>query len=383
MTSTIHRSMDNEERDNESVGYRTADGRAVRVSHLFICVALVLASLSVAGMIWVLRQSRTLPGVSGTITVLWATPTVTDSESYPGQLVVKFGNPKSLIAPAWNGVVTSVARDGTVVEDGTALVAIDGISRTVCSASSPLYRPLGLGDAGADVLVLRDCLAAITGEYATPVDASDVVDKPLVAEINSAADIIGAPATGVFDPDWVIWTPSTGWTVGHISASVGQDAPSAGSPFVFGEAGIKGAYVTPINASLSLLQDAQKQGDHVTFSAAGVGVAINGLGIPRLSALRRLLRARFGSGAGGAGSVTVSGTIDVTGPRQLEVPQSALLVDGSGESCVVALVSGEDVTIPVTATAAADQGNVIINGDLTASTVVALNPYDIPRIRSC
>jgi hypothetical protein len=367
---------------SEDFEARTAGRPTIRMSHMFLCVLTVLAGLSVAGMIWVLQQSRALPGVSGTATVLWAVPTVTGAESYPGQLVVQFNQPKSLTAPAWNGVITAVARPGIVVQDGTTLLSIDGISRTVCSTPAPLYRPLGLGDSGADVVELRDCLAAITGVYATPIDADDTVDKPLVAQIDMAAKMIGAPATGVFYPDWVIWASSTGWTLGRIEASIGQSAPPAGLPFALSEAGIAAAGVNIIDANSSLLKEASSAGDRLSFAAGDASISINSAGIPRRAALRRFLASRLGSEAGISGSVTISGTIDIIGPSRMEVPESALLVNEKGQSCLIARMKGQATAIPVTAIPSEDQGNVIVVGRVGAMTEVALNPYDVQGVRS-
>lgn len=131
-----------------------------------------------------------------------------------------------------DGVITDVfLQPGAVVEDGSPIAAVDGITRIAQVSGRPLYRDIRVGDIGPDVQWL-DGLLIKFGVTSEPTLDSRPRDFCNGRGVRDLQERLGAPRDGTFRANYTVWAGAT--TVGTVGATVG-DRTAAGAP-IFEEA---------------------------------------------------------------------------------------------------------------------------------------------------
>lgn len=161
----------------------------------------------------------------------------------------------ALSAPGWAGTVTAVhTAPGAVLHHGSPVLAVDGIDRIAAATPGPLFRTLAVtpGRAavtsadpavpsqpavppsyprGVDVAWLHQLLVDL-GHLDQLPETADRFTERSGAAVERLAAALGSPATGTFDPGWVLWLPTGAFPVAGVAAGVAQPAPPPGSTVV-------------------------------------------------------------------------------------------------------------------------------------------------------
>ncbi len=134
--------------------------------------------------------------------------TVQMTETFSGRLSVETGDRVIVNAPGWSGLVTSVeAKSGDTVSDGSEIATVDGVARRLAVTGSPFFRPLTRGDEGDDVEQLQELLVRWGYLEQLPDNPSRFHWRSTRAVRRFGQDAGVDPATGIFDPGWVLWAP--------------------------------------------------------------------------------------------------------------------------------------------------------------------------------
>lgn len=148
----------------------------------------------------------------------------------PARLSLDWRDGPVVAAPPWSGTITRVGVTvGDELVEGTVVAHVDEQPVRVLQTSIPLYRPVGPGTSGTDVLEAgrylerRGLLAAGS--------ATETYDDELRRAITQMQTDHGLPmqTKGTLLPEWFVWVPET-MTVSTVEISVGGPAPAAGSP---------------------------------------------------------------------------------------------------------------------------------------------------------
>jgi hypothetical protein len=165
----------------------------------------------------------------------WVEPSAaTDQIVKTVDIALLWGEPDSIVAPAWSGVVQSVrVRPGQEIDSGQVFATVDGIDRIAWRSEGVFYRRLQIGDEGKDVLWLKRLLIARHSAQTT----SDRFDALTLRGVQKLAHDLGVQDTVAaesFDPAWLIYLPATKVSAISISLQIGAPAPSAGTVLVTG-----------------------------------------------------------------------------------------------------------------------------------------------------
>lgn len=126
---------------------------------------------------------------------------------------------RAVVTPG--GTVTDVVADGSAIQRGDVVLAVDDRPVVAIVGDAPLYRPLELGTEGPDVRVLEEHLVALGHHRTQPFDPDDgdddetglVVDGVFDDDTRDAVlrwqEDIGLPTTGVVAPTDVVPGPAT------------------------------------------------------------------------------------------------------------------------------------------------------------------------------
>ncbi len=121
-----------------------------------------------------------------------------------------------------DGVVTAVKVSvGQTVATGTPMMTVSGVTVISYVADAPLYRPLTLGDTGADVVQMSAMLHQL-GYLSASAAASSTYGAPQAAAVKLLQKAAGATIDGTFTLALVAWVPSASTTVSEIRAVVGS-----------------------------------------------------------------------------------------------------------------------------------------------------------------
>jgi peptidoglycan hydrolase-like protein with peptidoglycan-binding domain len=153
--------------------------------------------------------------------------TLVEAKTVAGTL--GYGDPVPVQA-AGTGTITWIAPAGSTVERGSPLFAIDTRPVVALYGTLPLYRPLVVGRAGADVRELEENLAAL-GYAGLEVD--DTFTSGTAAAVRRWQTDLGLPASGVVEPGQVVVNAGP-VRVGENTARVGDTIGGGASG---GEAG--------------------------------------------------------------------------------------------------------------------------------------------------
>lgn len=215
------------------------------------------------------------------------------------------GSPDAVISPT-SGTVTWLPEVGQVVEHGRAICRVDGDPLVLLYGSTPVYRGLSPGMAGADVAALNAELVALG--YATAADlppGADTFTTATASALQRLQASLGLPQTGTLPLGQAVFAPG--------AVRVTGVAATLGGPLRAGEPVVQGTSTTRV---VTIALDAARQseikvGDRVVITlpdtrttpgvVAAVGTVAN-------------LPPPASGGGGGRGAPTVSVEVRPTDP---------------------------------------------------------------------
>lgn len=250
----------------------------------------------------------------------------------------------TVLAPGETGLVTEVAvRPGDEITQGTRIFSVDGAGVYAYLSDSPLYRSLGVGDKGPDVMTVQRFLASVLGIEVKPDGVFGAQTQQLVRQWQKTE---GLTVNGRLEVSRFARIPRE-LSVGEVSLLVGKGAPELGAVVVRESARLAGLTLAGADALL-------ERSERLFFIAEGVRIELVDQGekwaATEPDAVLRLLspaEATPGEGAGiGTAEATSSDPV-VRTERELAgrvmlvepvpaaaVPASALLVGRGGKACV-------------------------------------------------
>ena len=161
---------------------------------------------------------------------------------------VQFGAARTLTVQGTGMLTASACQPGATLTSGTAPFQIDGADVLLLSTAVPLWRSLGPGDRGSDVLALENELARLGGDL-EPDDRFTARTLRVFRDLLAAA---GGNADGIesVDPARIGWLPASSITATAcptpVGARAGGDAALAELPAL-----VLGARVTPLPDGLA------------------------------------------------------------------------------------------------------------------------------------
>ncbi len=155
------------------------------------------------------------------------------------ELVLEWGEPVQVFAPAWTGTVGEVlVSAGSTLKSGDPVARIDGVVRLAWHTEAPFYRQLTVGDRGTDVAALNRLLES----RSLPSTRGDRFTWATRRGTAMLAHDLGARENrGVFDPGMVMFLAADEIELTHVELSVGGLAPAHGEVVLVGKPPLRGA----------------------------------------------------------------------------------------------------------------------------------------------
>jgi len=229
---------------------RPFTGRWTRRLTLSLIVVAFVVGAPMTGLVLVgARSDSSLAGVTFDAAPVMAAPVARDiTDEKVVKVVPSWAPGVSLLAPAWSGLVTSVAaKPGAELKSGDEVATISGVRRVAFASAQPFYRPIASGDEGEDVAELHRLLVAMGALDQEPADPA-VATFATTVGIRALAKSLGVAGTvSTFDPGWVVWLPSDPFPLGSLKLQVGQPAPPAGTAIGEAQASLTAASVASLN----------------------------------------------------------------------------------------------------------------------------------------
>ena len=126
-----------------------------------------------------------------------------------------------VVAPRSGMVTSSNCKPGTTLASGQSIMSIDGAGVLLLATAEPLWRPLSVGEKGADAEGLNNALKAIgAGDV-----SGDTVTRATIEAFAAAADKAGVTwdkSHNAITMQDVAWLPADGVTISGCPAPVGQ-----------------------------------------------------------------------------------------------------------------------------------------------------------------
>jgi hypothetical protein len=301
--------------------------------------------------------------------------------------------PADVVAPPWKGTVTAVlARPGQTLRAGDPVLEIDGVRRLFAPSPAPLWRVPAWGDRGPDIDGLAALLTTLSLLPAQPAGTAFGADHVLAVE--RLARLVGARPSSTLDLGWLVWSPVPTVEVPSWSVALGGPAPAPGATLVALPRTITAVEVLAPDGSR--LADAAVRQATIDLGADGDVAGAELLDAPdHIAALRG--PAEQGSGGGGppggagapgaapgaaasAASPTRTLRAMVRGapvPQVAALPLSAVVTDGDGSHCLVAL---DRTPVPIELIGS-DVARVYVRG--ADGQQVAANPASAFGVTSC
>ena len=273
-----------------------------------------------------------------------------------------------VFAPTWSGVVQRVSIEaGDRLENGSEICLIDNVVRIAWSTEVPLFRPIALGDSGADVMALNRFLEA----QGLPHGGGETAGWSTVQGIKQYSKLIGAGNTSSFDPAWLVYFPEEIVIEGITGLVAGAAAPTPGSAIVLGKSRLLEANLIQLSQG-QLSEDGQSAATPL-YVSAGQRVMIGAL---------QLLVEQDGSVSDPATLEAISGlasaedsrlrvTVATDVPENLiAIPYAALETSGMGVQVCLQQGQGAELTpVEVVQRAA---GRAYVEGNLTVGDRVSV-----------
>lgn len=306
----------------------------------------------------------------------------TESTTRPIALGLLWDTGKTLVAPSWTGIVQEVLIGaGDEVVDGSAIVRIDGVTRTVAATPYPFSRAMTTDDTGSDVGMLNDYLRA-HGYSATQDNRFGWDTLVGVRAFASDIGVAGSDTVASFDPSWVIFLSAPG-SVQKVDFKVGAPAPSPGEDVVT----MKSSLIDAVLLEDAPSSDDESEDDTTSSSpveptataAEGETLVVNGEDLALAEDRQRVSPdslAELAAMVTDASRSVLAVLRTEAAPGQWVVPVPGVIVDSAGATCVQ--VRTDDGTRPVSVTVVGTaDGHVVVSGDLDDADSVAIFPTSV------
>lgn len=303
--------------------------------------------------------------------------------STPASVSLLWADDAPLVAPSWSGIVQeTMLSPMTIVKSGDVIAVVDGVSRKAVHTTQPFYRPLALGDIGADATMLNLFLGA-QGLRAASSDEVTYETLLGIAEFAGSLGVANAAQVAAFDPAWVVYLPHESVTVDTTSLIVGAPAPNPGTAFaelepvptlavVVARTSAAGAAAdsSEITVSPTIKVPPEEElvvgGESISLTEDRTHVSDEGL---------QILRAAVQPGT----AIIDARIVSPAGSNQWIVPAGAIVSDQTGRQCLIVrradTEAPRDVAVLGTAT-----GTSIVSAELRAGDLVAVRPPSGLRI---
>lgn len=331
------------------------------------CVALAVAAAAAAvGAVALTRLPSPDLGEFDPVEPIVAAPVeIEDDLARPVDLELTWTPLAGPVSPGASGVITDwFANEGTRLEHGSPVYAVDGGVVSAFATPTPLWRALARGDRGADVDAAAAGLEALGYEVGSRAPG-DPVGRRLADAFREYADDHGLPRTGVFDPAYLVWLGTPDVVVGAPLYRIGQPAPPAGVDLFAPVPRLTAVQVRdaqdPAGGSRDSGLATDEQAWVVRVGETAVPLDLLGEGAPE--ALEEV------AGAVPAGAPSAEAVLALSRPRTLQIVPSAALVEGPAGVCVVA----PDRRTTTVRIVGGSIGQVLVDGELPDRLVV--NPH--------
>lgn len=240
-------SASNSRRSERSLG-KSDESRGRHGWHLLPLIALLLvpmtaiAAFTAAGL--VVREKSTTPDQAETTKV--GSIEMTNRQATE----VRFSlDPAPEVIVAQAGTITEInVAPGVTVTQGQVLARVDDVPVRAIVGQSPLYRAIGPGSKGTDVLALSSFLGSLG--YADADLATDVYTQKLALAIRAyeSRELRRTP-TGIFEATLVAFIPESSTVVRQVEVQLGSRVTDASSFMT----------MTPVPSSMSLVSASSGQ----------------------------------------------------------------------------------------------------------------------------
>lgn len=342
---------------------------------------LILGIGTIVGVILTLGTNALLVGASSERQVvdasIWGNANIREvRQEFPVALTFDWSAEQEVLAPAWSGIVTAAPEIPTPIKTGDVIVEIDGVNRVASVGLAPFYRPLAPGSVGDDVEQLHAFLNQIGIE--APSGRRWVWSTTrAVREFN---DAIGQVSRDSFDPSVVVWVPTLDFEVTESHLAVGSLAPVAGELILEQSSRVLGATFNPPLPPTSISSPSN------TASLLGwelqldkfvkvVDLVDDSSLMPVDSIGEEVLEGRPGSATGVLRSPQSANV--------LVVPPAAVLVDMSGDSCVITRRGDSIRAVSVDIVGGVPGSTYLSQEGLSVASEVLLNAALIESDRTC
>lgn len=267
------------------------------------------------------------PGILERPNLAIRTPVTLQEFADPLPVDVRIGiAPPVALTPNRDGTLTTWAcTPGLTLESGESSASVDGVPLLNLATPVPLWRDLDVGTEGADVAALQKELARLE----LPAHTDGVLSP---TEVQSVAELTGAPGDGGVRRDRLLWLPAPAVTVQECAVGLGATV-AAGQSIATVTAG---ARVAPV-----LLPEERIPGERL-LDGFGEPLILGEDGALPYDLSEATIREspafqEASSGSPGAGAVTVRAQAVLAKPiSAAAVPATAVLVTDEGTACVYA-----------------------------------------------
>lgn len=327
------------------------------------------------GLLALLTVSSLSANISGPQSPSWVPVRSSDSATTePVDIALQWQPPAKVYAPAWNGLVQSVqTTPGQVLSDGTPVVTIDGVVRRAAITPAPLYRSIAVGMRGTDVEWLNEFL----GRMGYAHGSTQVATGATVQGAKQYATAVGAQFQGSFDVSWLIFVPSSGFTVQTVALTPGTPAPATGSVIMESSPTLSRATVVTLGSLDSLVSQQQAASatptplSDSTVNAnrkevpADTQLEVSGGTVPvdKSSAALATALPKLQSLVAPLAPVLQANLMRAARPGDYLIPSAAVFSGASGKTCVAEKTGGNTRTVKVTIVADSAEG-VVVTGPL-------------------
>ncbi len=160
---------------------------------------------------------------------------VEEADSFPVNVEVVYDSPTQFLrSPGGRGIVTEIlAEEGRLIESGSPIFAVDGVTRIAAQTPQPFHRDLSAGDSGDDVQALKELLVDLGHLDLDDAERSELFDWRTRRAVGRLASNLGeSDRVSTFSREWIVWLPSSTIAAGSVLLNVGAGVPELGADVV-------------------------------------------------------------------------------------------------------------------------------------------------------